>query len=136
MNASDRDLEQLLAELQKEVGRWEDSQYHVAEEDLFDLKRFLLDRGRQDLVSTLESLYGTPLNRAFWGRLLPYRRLRRVRLELAARQQEQREHQARFLRSYVEFQRELALFLDRLEREEETPRPALRIVSDDPSPEE
>jgi len=136
MDESRKELSQVLAELREEVGRWEDSPYHLAEEDLFDLKRFLEDRGRQDLVEWLESVHGRPLNRTFWERLLPYRRLHKMRVLLQEKEEERQKEQARYLRAFLEYQEELGLFLERL-REEAPPRPPrLRIVPKETSPED
>ncbi|MBC7360439.1 MAG: hypothetical protein H5U10_18070 [Desulfacinum sp.] len=136
MDESLKEMPQLLADLREEVGRWEDSPYHLAEEDLFDLERFLEDRGRKDLARRLESVHGRPLNRAFWGRLLPYRRLRKARALLQEREEERKKERARYLRAFLEYQEELGLFLERL-REEAPPRPPrLRIVPKETSPED
>ncbi|MGW8208756.1 MAG: hypothetical protein ACWGO2_07055, partial [Syntrophobacteria bacterium] len=67
--------------------------YYLADEELFDLERFLLDHHAHAFKEELEETYGRPLNEKFWSRSLAYQRLKRTRVvvkEMDAEQERKR----------------------------------------------
>ena len=74
------DNEELFEKLAFEVAEWEYSTYYLADEELFDLERFLLDHHAHAFKEELEETYGRPLNEKFWSRSLAYQRLRLTRV--------------------------------------------------------
>ncbi len=87
------DNEELFEKLAFEVAEWEYSTYYLADEELFDLERFLLDHHAHAFKEELEETYGKPLNEKFWSRSLAYQRLRRTRVvvkEMDAEQERKR----------------------------------------------
>jgi hypothetical protein len=94
------DNEELFEKLAFEVAEWEYSPYYLAEEELFDLERFLLDHHAHAFKKELEETYGRPLNEKFWSRSLAYQRLKRTRKvvkEMDAEQEKKREDFAQSL---------------------------------------
>ncbi len=75
----DFSFQELLAVLKEEVGRWDQSRYYMAEQELFDIEQFLDDHGAKEIRQDLERLYGTPLNERFWHSFLAYHRLKKAR---------------------------------------------------------
>lgn len=116
----------LFKALQEEVAAWEASPYFLPEDELFDLERFLKDRGAEDLCLQLEEVYGRPLNVSFWKTLLPYHKLRRLRLEIRQDEAEHDRKRALYLESVHEARRTLRELLKMLAQEEKKPR--LRLV--------
>jgi hypothetical protein len=87
------DNEELFEKLAFEVAEWEYSTYYLADEELFDLERFLLDHHAHAFKEELEETYGRPLNEKFWSRSLAYQRLKRTRVvvkEMDAEQERKR----------------------------------------------
>jgi hypothetical protein len=87
------DNEELFEKLAFEVAEWEYSPYYLADEELFDLERFLLDHHAHAFKEELEETYGRPLNEKFWSRSLAYQRLKRTRVvvkEMDAEQERKR----------------------------------------------
>ncbi len=74
------DNEEIFEKLAFEVAEWEYSPYYLADEELFDLERFLLDHHAHAFKEELEETYGRPLNEKFWSRSLAYQRLKRTRV--------------------------------------------------------
>ena len=94
------DKEELFEKLAFEVAEWEYSPYYLAEEELFDLERFLLDHHAHAFKEELEETYGRPLNEKFWSRSLAYQRLKRTRevvKEMDAEQESKRVEYAQSL---------------------------------------
>ncbi len=116
----------LLKALQEEVAAWETSPYYLPDQELFDLERFLKDRGAEALVLQLEQVYGRPLNLSFWKTLLPYHKLRRVRLEIKKEEAEHDRKRALYLESVREAQQALRNLLEMLSDAEK--KPFLRLV--------
>ncbi len=116
----------LLKALQEEVAAWETSPYYLPDQELFDLERFLKDRGAEALVLQLEQVYGRPLNLSFWKTLLPYHKLRRVRLEIKKEEAEHDRKRALYLESVREAQQALRNLLEMLSDAEK--KPLLRLV--------
>ncbi|ROR01587.1 hypothetical protein [Desulfosoma caldarium] len=112
----------LFKALQEEVAAWEASPYYLAEDELFDLERFLKDRGADDLCLQLEQVYGRPLNISFWKTLLPYHKLRRLRLKIRQDEAEHDRKRALYLESVNEARRTLRELLEMLAEEEKKPR--------------
>ncbi len=126
MGAKQRGDRTLLEALREEVAAWENSAYFVPDEELFDLERFLKDRGADDLCRRLEETFGRPLNASFWQTLLPYHKLRRVRMEIRKEEAEHDRKRALYMESVREARRALREFLELMA--EEGKRPSLRIV--------
>lgn len=120
------DASSLFKALQEEVAAWEASPYYVPEDELFDLERFLKDRGAEELCVQLEEIYGRPLNVSFWKTLLPYHKLRRVRSELKKEEAEHHRKRALYLESVREARQSLRDLLEMLAEEEK--KPHLRLV--------
>jgi len=94
------DNEELFEKLAFEVAEWEYSPYYLADEELFDLERFLLDHHAHAFKEELEETYGRPLNEKFWSRSLAYQRLKRTRevvKEMDAEQDKKRDEYAQSL---------------------------------------
>jgi len=96
------DKEELFEKLAFEVAEWEYSPYYLAEEELFDLERFLLDHHAHDFKEELEETYGRPLNEKFWSRSLAYQRLKRTREVVKKMDTDQERKRAEFAESLVE----------------------------------
>jgi hypothetical protein len=116
----------LFEALREEVAAWEASPYFLPEEELFDLERFLKDKGAEDLCLRLEQTFGRPLNASFWRTLLPYHKLRRVRLEIRREEAEHDRKRALYLESVKEAHRALRDLLELLAEDEK--KPSLRLV--------
>lgn len=116
----------LFKALQEEVAAWEASPYFLPEEELFDVERFLKDRGAEDLCGQLEEVYGRPLNVCFWKTLLSYHKLRRLRLEIRKEEAEHDRKRALYLESVQEARRSLQELLAMLAEEDK--KPHLRLV--------
>ena len=93
------DPEELFDKLAHEVAEWEYSPYYLAEEELFDLERFLLDHHAHALKEELEETYGRPLNEKFWSGSLAYQRLKRTREVVKEMDAEQERKRAEFVQS-------------------------------------
>ena len=118
-----KEAEGVLSELTAEVARWEASPYHIPEEELFDIERFLEDRGAGALRAELERAFGTPLNRRFFSALLPYAKLRRARREVVEDDRLHDEKRRRFFAAIEEERRALA------EAARAAARPPLRVIA-------
>jgi len=94
--------EELFEKLAFEVAEWESSPYYLAEEELFDLERFLLDYHAHAFKEELEETYGRPLNEKFWSRSLAYQRLKRTREVVKEMDAEQERKREEFAESLVE----------------------------------
>lgn len=116
----------LFEALREEVAAWEASSYFLPEEELFDLERFLKDKGAEDLCRRLEETFGRPLNASFWRTLLPYHKLRKVRLEIRKEEAEHDRKRALYGESLREAQRALRALVELMA--EEAKKPSLRIV--------
>ena len=93
------DNEELFEKLAFEVAEWEHSPYYLAEEELFDLERFLLDHHAHAFKEELEETYGRPLNEKFWSRSLAYQRLKRTREVVKEMDAEQERKRVEFAQS-------------------------------------
>jgi hypothetical protein len=96
------DNEELFEKLAFEVAEWEYSPYYLAEEELFDLERFLLDHHAHAFKEELEETYGRPLNEKFWSRSLAYQRLKRTRKVVKKMDAEQERKRVEFAQSLEE----------------------------------
>jgi hypothetical protein len=96
------DNEELIEKLAFEVAEWEYSPYYLADEELFDLERFLLDHHAHALKKELEETYGRPLNEKFWAGSLAYQRLKRTREVVKEMDAEQERKREEFTESLVE----------------------------------
>jgi len=96
------DNEELIEKLAFEVAEWEYSPYYLADEELFDLERFLLDHYAHALKEELEQTYGRPLNEKFWAGSLAYQRLKRTREVVKEMDAEQERKREEFTESLVE----------------------------------
>ena len=96
------DNEELIEKLAFEVAEWEYSPYYLADEELFDLERFLLDHHAHALKEELEQTYGRPLNEKFWAGSLAYQRLKRTREVVKEMDAEQERKREEFTESLVE----------------------------------
>ena len=96
------DKEELIEKLAFEVAEWEYSPYYLADEELFDLERFLLDHHAHALKEELEQTYGRPLNEKFWAGSLAYQRLKRTREVVKEMDAEQERKREEFTESLVE----------------------------------
>jgi hypothetical protein len=96
------DNEELFEKLAFEVAEWEYSPYYLADEELFDLERFLLDNHAHAFKEELEETYGRPLNEKFWSRSLAYQRLKRTRVVVKEMDAEQERKRVDYAQSVVE----------------------------------
>ena len=96
------DDQELLQVLFKAVEEWEDSPYYLAQDEMFDLDRFLTDHHALKLKAELEGLYGTPLNRKFWSSFLGYHRLKRAREEIKAQETSQDQKRRQYVQATEE----------------------------------
>ena len=96
------DHEELFDKLAHEVAEWEYSPYYLADEELFDLERFLLDHHAHALKEELEEIYGRPLNEKFWSGSLAYQRLKRTREVVKDMDAEQERKRVEFAQSLEE----------------------------------
>jgi hypothetical protein len=96
------DNEELFEKLAFEVAEWEYSTYYLADEELFDLERFLLDHHAHAFKEELEETYGRPLNEKFWSRSLAYQRLKRTRVVVKEMDAEQERKRVDYAQSLVE----------------------------------
>ncbi len=96
------DNEELFEKLAFEVAEWEYSPYYLADEELFDLERFLLDHHAHAFKEELEETYGRPLNEKFWSGSLGYQRLKRTREVVKEMDTEQERKREEFAQSLVE----------------------------------
>jgi len=96
------DNEELFEKLAFEVAEWEYSPYYLADEELFDLERFLLDHHAHAFKEELEETYGRPLNEKFWSRSLAYQRLRRTRVVVKEMDAEQERKRVEYAQSLEE----------------------------------
>lgn len=126
MGSNVRKERSLFEALREEVAAWESSPYFLPEEELFDLERFLKERGAEALCRRLEEAFGRPLNASFWRTLLPYHKLRRVRLEIRQEEAEHDRKRALYVESVKEAQRALRELVELMAAAET--KPVLRIV--------
>ena len=96
------DNEELFEKLAFEVAEWEYSTYYLADEELFDLERFLLDHHAHAFKEELEETYGRPLNEKFWSRSLAYQRLKRTRVVVKEMDEEQERKRVEYSQSLEE----------------------------------
>jgi hypothetical protein len=96
------DNEELFEKLAFEVAEWEYSTYYLADEELFDLERFLLDHHAHAFKEELEETYGRPLNEKFWSRSLAYQRLKRTRVVVKEMDAEQERKRVEYAQSLEE----------------------------------
>lgn len=96
------DNEELFEKLAFEVAEWEYSPYYLADEELFDLERFLLDHHAHAFKEELEETYGRPLNEKFWSRSLAYQRLKRTRVVVKEMDAEQERKRVEYAQSLEE----------------------------------
>ena len=96
------DSEEVFEKLAFEVAEWEYSPYYLADEELFDLERFLLDHHAHAFKEELEETYGRPLNEKFWAGSLAYQRLKRTREVVKEMDAEQERKREEFTESLVE----------------------------------
>jgi len=99
------DYQDLFALLAREIGQWEHSRYYLADQELFDLERFLSEHQALGLRAELEREFGTPLNRNFWVSSLKYWRLRQAREEVKSQEAEQDRKRRDYLRAETEGKR-------------------------------
>jgi hypothetical protein len=121
------DNEELFEKLAFEVAEWEYSTYYLADEELFDLERFLLDHHAHAFKEELEETYGRPLNEKFWSRSLAYQRLKRTRVvvkEMDAEQERKRVDYAQSLEENKKTRQQLLRELRASQR-----RSQLRVIS-------
>ncbi|SFM93471.1 hypothetical protein [Thermodesulforhabdus norvegica] len=96
-------LEELLKSLSEEVALWEMSRYYIREKELFDIERFLSERGAHELMSLLEEKYGSPLNEKFWSSFLVYHKLKKLREEIKREEELHEEKRRRYLQALEEY---------------------------------
>jgi len=108
------DYQELFALLASAIGEWEHSRYYLADEELFDLERFLIEHHALELKAELEREFGVPLNRTFWASSLKYWRLRQAREEVKLQEAEQDRKRRDYLRADVEGKRAWQEWLKKL----------------------
>lgn len=96
-------MEELLKSLSEEVSLWEMSRYYIREKELFDIERFLTERGAHELKSLLEEKYGLPLNEKFWSSFLVYHKLKKLREEIKREEELHEEKRRRYLKALEEY---------------------------------
>ncbi len=97
--------QELFTLLAREIGEWEHSRYYLADEELFDLERFLSEHQALELKAELEREFGVPLNRNFWVSSFKYWRLRQAREEVKSQEEEQDRKRRDYLRGEAEGKR-------------------------------
>jgi hypothetical protein len=120
------DNEELIEKLAFEVAEWEYSPYYLADEELFDLERFLLDHHAHALKEELEETYGRPLNEKFWSGSLAYQRLKRTREVVKEMDAEQEKKRVEFAHSLEENQKSRQQLLRELRASQR--RSQLRVI--------
>jgi hypothetical protein len=120
------DNEELFEKLAFEVAEWEYSPYYLAEEELFDLERFLLDHHAHAFKEELEETYGRPLNEKFWSRSLAYQRLKRTRKVVKKMDAEQERKRVEFAQSLEENRKTREQLLKELKASQRRSR--LRVI--------
>jgi len=108
----------LFQKLRDEVALWEGSQYYIADQELFDIERFLDDHGASDIKEELERIYGSPLNEKFWGSFLAYHRLKKAREEIKTEEKQQEEKRRRYLEAVKAYQEAWNEWIEAWAREE------------------
>jgi len=108
----------LFQKLRDEVALWEGSQYYIADQELFDIERFLDDHGASDIREELERIYGSPLNEKFWGSFLAYHRLKKAREEIKTEEKQQEEKRRRYLEAVKAYQEAWNEWIEAWAREE------------------
>ncbi len=119
-------LRRIMDKLRDAVSDWEASPYYLAEEELFDLERFLRDHEADDVREAMEAAYGRPLNRSFWPSLIAYHRLKRVRGALKEEEALHEEKRRAFLEAVERAHRTWREWLEEWVDKEKRPR--LRLV--------
>ena len=120
------DNEEIIEKLAFEVAEWEHSPYYLADEELFDLERFLLDHHAHALKEELEETYGRPLNERFWSGSLAYQRLKRTREVVKEMDAEQERKRVEFAQSLEENQKSRQQLLRELRASQR--RSQLRVI--------
>jgi hypothetical protein len=120
------DNEELFEKLAFEVAEWEYSPYYLAEEELFDLERFLLDHHAHAFKEELEETYGRPLNEKFWSRSLAYQRLKRTRKVVKEMDEDQERKRVEFAQSLEENRKTREQLLKELQASQRRSR--LRVI--------
>lgn len=110
--------QELFRRLRDEVAMWEKSQYYIADKELFDIERFLVDHGATDIKEELERLYGTPLNKKFWRSFLAYHRLKRAREEIKKEDKQREERRRKYLEAVRAYQEAWNEWMEAWVREE------------------
>jgi len=98
--------QELLGRLSEAIAAWETSPYYLADEELFDLERFLADHAAEDLLRELEQTYGRPLNQKFWSSSLAYHKLKKARQLVKQQDASQDEKRRQYLEAVVASRRE------------------------------
>jgi hypothetical protein len=120
------DNEELFEKLAFEVAEWEYSTYYLADEELFDLERFLLDHHAHGFKEELEETYGRPLNEKFWSRSLAYQRLKRTRVVVKEMDAEQERKRVDYAQSLEENKKTRQQLLRKLRASQR--RSQLRVI--------
>lgn len=98
--------QELLGQLSEAIAAWETSPYFLADEELFDLERFLVDHDAEDLLRELEQIYGRPLNQKFWSSSLAYHKLKKARQLVKEQDASQDEKRRQYLEAVTASRRE------------------------------
>jgi hypothetical protein len=105
IDSRESDYQEVFRKLAAAVADWEASPYYLAEEEVFDLERFLVEHEVPELIGELEKTYGKPLNKSFWSSSLAYQRLKRARQEVKAQEAVQEEKRQAFMQAVEEGQK-------------------------------
>jgi hypothetical protein len=105
IDSRESDYQEVFRKLAAAVADWEVSPYYLADEELFDLERFMVDHEVPELIGELEKTYGKPLNKSFWASSLAYQRLKRARQEVKVQEAVQEEKRQAFLQAVEEGQK-------------------------------
>jgi hypothetical protein len=105
IDSRESDYQEVFRKLAAAVADWEASPYYLADEELFDLERFMVDHEAPELIGELEKTYGKPLNKSFWASSLAYQRLKRARQEVKVQEAVQEEKRQAFLQAVEEGQK-------------------------------
>jgi hypothetical protein len=105
IDSRESDYQEVFRKLAAAVADWEASPYYLADEELFDLERFMVDHEVPELIGELEKTYGKPLNKSFWASSLAYQRLKRARQEVKVQEAVQEEKRQAFMQAVEEGQK-------------------------------
>jgi hypothetical protein len=106
------DYQEVFHKLGEAIADWEASPYYLADDELFDLERFLMDHDAEELIEELEKTYGKPLNKNFLSSSINYQKLKRARQEVKAQEALQEEKRQAFMQAVEEGKKAWQKWLD------------------------